>query len=482
MDRRRSLRSVQIGSALGLAGLVIAAASVRPRRRRAAARASSAADARERRAIEAAIWGMPIVSFDAMREAFFRDAGARYGDVVYWSEPADWRTRFTTPNGSSLYVYFNFNTKDGPVVLDFPPAAGAGLFGSILDAWQSPLVDVGPRGEDQGRGARYVIVPPGYAGAALPEESIAVRPATYNGYALFRAIPESPSSADLEKALALVKKLRLHVLGRATTPPETRFVDMAGKLFDGIPRYDASFYGRLARMVDEEPVLPRDVAIMGQLATIGIEKGRGFQPDRETRAAMERGVERARAAFVEDNAGSIVPWWPGTHWGLSRYVGAARRSKFTFEEPGGLDLDSRAAFYFLACAPPARLGEASFYVAAFEDGAGEPFEGDRHYRLRVPPNVPASQFWSLTIYDIEDAAFFRGAARVTLDSYDRSVRHDADGSVEIDIGPTAPAGRESNFVPTLRGKRWFAFFRFYGPGSAVSDKSWRMGDIEALDA
>src|SRR5271166_5490849 len=101
-----------------------------------------------RRAVEATIWGMPIASVDAMREAFFRDAGAKYDDILYFSKPADWKFQTTTPNASSLYVYFNFNTKDGPVVLEFPAAVGAGLFGTLLDAWQTPLVDVGPKGED----------------------------------------------------------------------------------------------------------------------------------------------------------------------------------------------------------------------------------------------------------------------------------------------------------------------------------------------
>ena len=66
----------------------------------------------ERRAVEAAIWGMPMVTTYAMRESFFRDAGAKYGDVVYFSKPADWRFQFTTPNASTHYVYFNYNTKE----------------------------------------------------------------------------------------------------------------------------------------------------------------------------------------------------------------------------------------------------------------------------------------------------------------------------------------------------------------------------------
>jgi len=95
---------------------------------------SLAEHTRYRRAVEAAIWGMPIVSVDAMRQAFLRDAGARYNDIVYLSKQADWKFQIATPNASTWYVYVPINTKSGPVVLDIPPAVGAGLFGTLNDA------------------------------------------------------------------------------------------------------------------------------------------------------------------------------------------------------------------------------------------------------------------------------------------------------------------------------------------------------------
>ena len=187
----------------------------------------------QRRAIDAAIWGMPIVSMNAMRQAFFRDAKAKYNDIVYWSEPSDWRNQTTTPNGTVRYVYFNFNTKTGPVVVEIPPAVEAGLFGSLLDAWQTPLIDVGPRGEDQGKGGKYLLLPPDFKGEA-PSGYIIVRAPTYNGYSLLRAIPKSSSAADVSNTIALVKEMRLYPLANAGNPPQQRFVDMTGKLFDGI--------------------------------------------------------------------------------------------------------------------------------------------------------------------------------------------------------------------------------------------------------
>ena len=195
----------------------------------------------EQRAVTAAIWGMPIVSMNAMRQAFFRDAKANYNDIVFWSKPSDWRNQTTTPNASTHYVYFNFNTKEGPVVLEVPPAVEAGLFGTLLDAWHVPLADVGPEGEDQGKGGKYLLLPPDFRGD-LPAGYIVLRPQTYNGYALFRVIPKSSSEADVSNVTALVKKLRLYPLVKGAGPPEQRFVDMSGKLFDAMKRLHVAIH------------------------------------------------------------------------------------------------------------------------------------------------------------------------------------------------------------------------------------------------
>jgi hypothetical protein len=184
------------------------------------------------RAVEAAIWGMPIVATDAMRQAFSRDAGADYTDVVYWSKPADWKLQLTTPNGSTYYVATTINLARGPIVLDLPPAVGAGLFGSMNDAWQVPIADVGPAGQDAGKGGGYLITPPGYKGGA-PAGYFHVPFNTINGYCLMRCIPEGTTSADIERALDLVRKIRLYPLAQAANPPASRHIDMAGKLYNG---------------------------------------------------------------------------------------------------------------------------------------------------------------------------------------------------------------------------------------------------------
>jgi hypothetical protein len=160
----------------------------------------------QRRAVEAVIWGIPIVSQNAQHQASLRDAGAMDNDIVFWSKPSGWKNQTTTPNASVRYVFINFNTKpEGPVVLDVPAALGAGLFGTLVDAWQVPLVDVGPAGEDQGKGGKFLILPPDFKGD-VPVGYFPVRSRTYNGFAGFRAIAKTESAEDVANALGLVLK------------------------------------------------------------------------------------------------------------------------------------------------------------------------------------------------------------------------------------------------------------------------------------
>ena len=247
---------------------------------------------------------MPIVAVDAMRQAFFRDAGAHYGDILYWSKPPDWKS--TTPNASARYIYFNFNLKDGPLVLDVPAAEGAGLFGSIVDAWEVPVADLGVAGIDGGKGGKYMLIPPGSMEPIPQEDLHRVRFETFNGYSLLRAMSASSADEDVASALDLVKRLRLYPLARASDPPPQKYIDMAGKRLDGVVQFDESFFERLARMVNEEPILPRDFLAMGQLRAIGIEKGRRFKADAVTRPILRAAAADALASFMLGAGGGIA--------------------------------------------------------------------------------------------------------------------------------------------------------------------------------
>jgi len=52
--------------------------------------------------------------------------------------------------------------------------------------------------------------------------------------------------------------------------------------------------------------------------------------------------------------------------------------------------------------------------------------------------------------------------------------------VDLHFGPAAPAGKESNWLPTLPGRDWFALFRFHAPTETYFDRSWALPDVERV--
>jgi len=155
-------------------------------------------------------------------------------------------------------------------------------------------------------------------------------------------------------------------------------------------------------------------------------------------------------------------------------------TRFTFETANYLDVDARGIGFFSYYGVPAKLGEATFYLGTFQDAKGERLRGENAYRLHVPPDVPARQFWALTLYDHETCGFIREMPRPGIDSYDEKVQKNADGSVDIYIGPKPPGGKEANWIRTAPGRGWFSFFRFYGPEKPIFDKTWKLPDIEKV--
>ena len=146
---------------------------------------------------------MPIVSVNGMRQAFFRDAKSELRrrcllvEALGLEEPDD--------HAQCVRALCVFQLQHhGPFVVDIPPAVEAGLFGTLLDAWQVPLADVGPEGEDKGKSGKYLLLPPEFKGNP-PAGYIVVRPHTYKGYILLRAIPKGSSEVDVSNAIALVK-------------------------------------------------------------------------------------------------------------------------------------------------------------------------------------------------------------------------------------------------------------------------------------
>ena len=140
------------------------------------------------RACEAAIWAMPAVSVYDIELSIQRDLGGKPGDVAYFTKPMTSRHGFLTANDVTPYVTSGLSCKDDPLVVEVPPAGDkASFFGTFVDAWQTPIADVGPPGQDKGKGGKYLFLPPGYDGD-VPDGYFVYRPNTFGVHFAFRPV------------------------------------------------------------------------------------------------------------------------------------------------------------------------------------------------------------------------------------------------------------------------------------------------------
>lgn len=435
----------------------------------------------QRRAIEAVIWGMPAVNFDRMYQAMVHDANGGEGSnkVVYWSRPLSWKNQTLTPNPDTIYLMPFFITKDvGPVVLEIPPADTGSITGSVDDAWQTAIEDVGPAGVDKGKGGKYLILPPGYKDH-IPSGYIPMPSATYQSYALLRSNLKSSSDADIANAVAYGKRVKVYPLSQATHPPDTQFIDAIDVVFDATIPYDMRFFESLNRIVQIESWLQRDRAMIDQLKSIGIEKGKPFNPDAATRDLLKQAVVEAHARFVPLYENVFAhPFNEGIHWVFPASAEVAKAIQSDYADPDSYPVDDRGLLYSYVYFSAKHIGAGQYYLMAINDKAGQPFDGATTYRLNVPANPPVTLYWSATAYDRATHALIRNTQWSSRASTTTGLQKNADGSVDLYFGPKAPAGKDSNWIPTDASGKFEVLFRFYGPQKPLFDKTWKLPDIE----
>jgi hypothetical protein len=432
----------------------------------------------ERRAVEAVIWGMPAVNYQLMYQEMVRKTNGGFNQVLYWSRLLDWKNQTLTPNPDVIYLMPFFNTKDvGPVVLEIPPADDGLLNGSIMNYWQAAIEDVGPGGVDKGKGGKYLMLPPGYARDKAPAGYIAMPSDTYQGYALLRSVLQSGSDADVAKAVAYAKRIKVYPLSQGANPPPPVFVDASDVVFDSTIPYDLRFFESLNAMVQAEPWLERDKAMIDPLKTIGIERGKPFQPDAKTQQILKSAIQEAKAWF-EARYDTLPPFYEGERWFFPSTAEMIQSVMSDWRTPDSYPVDARGTAYTLAFFSAKHLGQAQYYLLAGSAKDGQPLDGKASYRLRVPANAPVTQYWSMTVYNRDTHTFIRHARWVGRSSQTPGLHTNADGSVDIFFGPTAPAGQESNWVPTDANGHFEVLARFYGPQKPLFDKTWKLPDIE----
>ena len=425
------------------------------------------------RATEVYLTQVMRVSETAWREGMRAFGSVKPQQVVIWEDLADPKTLLLTSNAETVYALTHLALQsDGPTVVEAPP----NMLGFLMDGLQRYLTDIGPMGKDQGKGGKYLVLPPGFSGD-VPEGYFAVQSPTYSVNLSLRGFQVNGKT---DQAVGLMKQIKVYPLAKVLAPPPMEFMNGSGHDIDTVFPDNFRYFELLAMLVDEEPAELFDPLERSMMQSIGIEKGKPFQPDARMKALLSEaarlGGAMARSHAYTFKFGRFYPDrnWQGVPTGIS----------YTFIENGMPQVDTRNWLYYMAIGnSPAimakNVGVGSQYLWTYRDAAGDYLDGAKNYRLHILPNIPAKAFWSVVVYDtLSRSELQNGQSFPAVSVYTNPVIN-ADGSIDIYFGPQEPK-EKGNWIRTVPGKGWFPFFRFYGPTEAFYDQTWKLDDIAAV--
>ncbi len=400
--------------------------------------------------------------------------------IAIWEQLMDSRTPVITSNTSTMYAYAPTDlANDGPTVIEIPP----GMLGFLDDAWQRFVGNMGVTGPDKGKGGKYLVLPPGYQGE-VPDGYFLLKPRTNKNFLFLRGSIKDGLQAAVDN---FKSGLKVYPLKDAANPAPTQFINMSGKSFSTIFPSTLEYFEMLNNVVQAEPIDAIGPEVRGYLASIGIVKGKPFNPDDRLKKLLTEAATLGNAAgrsITYDPRISGVKIYPGTN---SNWMMAYANKNTSFEAAGAMGLDARVLFYYNAGGvTPAmavtRAGQGSDYALGMLDSNDQPFDGSKTYKLHLPPNVPVNNFWAVTLYDTQTRCQLQTSQLFpTVGSLTKGMQQNADGSYDVYFAPQAPAGKEGNWLATLPGKSWFCILRMYGPLEPWINKTWRPGDIELVN-
>lgn len=428
------------------------------------------------RAVEAYLVQMPAVSWYHVWKGTAEAGVGAPNQLVIWERLMDSATLLLTGNTETVYGLCSIDLKrDGPVVIEVPPS----MLGGITDIWQHSLIDIGLTGADNGKGGKFLLLPPDHKNA-VPAGYFTAKATTYS---VSLGVRGFQVNGKPDQAAALMKGIKIYPFAQANNPPATTFVNGSRQPVDTLFSDSTQFFDDLAGLIEREPyeIIPSHERF--QLAAIGIEKDKPFKPSSERRKLLDEAARFASAiarnnSFASDDEARLV--YPDRKWEWLFVGGSA-----TWDSQGYVNTDRRASFAYVAIGmSPAmvekHVGAGSQYLSTPRDESGAFLDGAKHYQLHIPPNIPVKNFWSIVAYDADSRSILRNSQPFPSVSSYTDPQVNADGSVDVHFGPVAPAGKEKNWIQTTPGKGWFVLFRFYGPLEAFFDKTWKPNDIAAV--
>jgi len=385
-----------------------------------------------------------------------------------------------TMNSDTPYIGMVLDVSAGPVVIELPPGA---LMGAVNDLHQRWVMDIGLPGPDRGQGGKHLLLPPSYAGE-VPADYHAAAPTTNRVIVLVRALPPH---GDLDAGIELMKTVKVYPLDGSGDRAEPEWIELSLSLdySPGAFETELRYWEVAHELIDTEPAYDGYRNEYGNLAALGIAKGKPFEPDERMTRILVQAAQIASAQMRVQSLADRRPdrvVWEGSCWEWA----VLRPENGTFDADTYVDLEAREKWFYQAqIESPAMFarapGAGSLYWLCARDSTGAYLDGGRTYKLSVPLPVPDKLFWSITVYDAETRTEIvtdqHQAALRSLIELTPEVLGDA-GHAELYFSPEQPPDTQGRWIKTIPGRGWFVYFRIYGPDAPAFNGSWQLPDFE----
>lgn len=385
-----------------------------------------------------------------------------------------------TANSDTPYGPLLLDLSVGPIVVELAPGP---LIVCSMDINQRWVADMGLPGPDAGKGGKHLLLPPTYSGR-VP-----------SGYHIHQASSNRqivgarslPVEGDVRAAKERLKTIKVYPLNPTPGWTEPQWIDVTGTRQDTTPiewEDNLKFWEVLHQTIEVEPAYTGYHNEYGELAALGIEKGKPFKPDDRMKGILIEAARLGNAQMRVQSFGDRRPdrlVWKDRQWQWA----ALRFEDGDFNKDSHLDIDAREKWFYQAVgASPAMFrrdaSAGSLYWLGLRDRRGHYLDGSKSYGLSVPLPVPGKLFWSVTVYDTDTRS------QIQTDQGKAALRSlfelkDLGGTtLDLSFGPEARKGTEARWIKTIPDKGWFAYFRIYGPEKAAFEGSWRPGDFEEV--
>jgi hypothetical protein len=429
--------------------------------------------------LQAYLYGFPLVMMDLTKEQGTAAATAgeitapinqfavmtRYPDASFRAVP---RTGLDT-----LFATAWADLDKEPLVLSVPDTDGRYYVIALFDMWSNVFTSIGKRNTGTGAG-NFLIAGPRWQGTPPADVKEVFHSPTCFVWVNGQMQADGPQDYDAVNALQKQYKLTpLGAWGQPYTPPAEvpvpAGIDTKTPPTGQVAKMDAgAFFGRIARLMKDNPPSPADAPVIEKLKALGIEPGKDFDiatidPD------TAKGLQRAMGAFGLLQKG-VTKLKTENGWIVIPKDFASY----------GTDYETRAGIALIG------LGgirpDDVVYPTAFLDGDDKPLDAANRYVLHFDKGQtpPANATWSVSMYDPQGYYVPNAINRYNLAKW-MPLQYNADGSLDMFIQASSPGPeKEANWLPAPASGPFNLTVRVYWPTPGVLDGTYKLPPVKKV--